>query len=72
MMSSPERAKFEQLNLKTSCLGCYNFSRQFPHVRACAHTHTQSFPWVFAGPSSFLAGSVLGGLPHVCVYACLE
>lgn len=62
MMSSPERAKFEQLNLKPSCLGCYDFSGSF-HV----HTHTHTcFPWVFAC-AGLLAGSVLAGLPRVCV-----
>ena len=49
MISSPERAKFTQLNLKTSCLDCYNFSRQFPHV----HTHTRVFPRYFLGTAVF-------------------
>lgn len=40
MISSLERAKFEQLDLKTLCLCCYNFSSEFPHVHI--HTHTLS------------------------------
>ena len=56
MISSPERAKFEQLDLKTSCLGCYNFSRQFPHART--HTHVRSpgtcwALWFFGWPCAW-------------------